>query len=284
MTTPATPTNPTDLKPVPGTGKKGLFVIFGVPKSGKSTEAASALQDSLYIMSDPNLLHFYETWLLKSPQGAGLAMPKRQLVIDAYSVDGMPQFDEHGNLCAIPQKDTLEKYLGMAVGRALQAKAAGQPPPWRNLVIDEAGTFWARVYSEILPTCFTKKGELNPLAAHGQIIDWTIKILDLVRQVRVCGMNVCVVAHDQEPDPQNDKKGGPKFPNQSVMRTFAAQADGVFRRAFEDRDPMSPSARIWEIHGKQNWMTGTRGMPDTAFTAVRDASFAKVLEMNGFTP
>jgi len=264
--------------------KKGFFVIFGPPGAGKSTEAAATFPDAAYIMSSPNILQFYQNDYLPAQKGSGLAMPRRVLCIDQYSIDGKVEVLANGMPKPVSQKGTLEYYLDMIVARSLVAHGKGEPLPWRNLVIDEVGTFWSRVHAEIEPTILTRSGAIDTRGAYGVLGKWSRARTDYLRQLLVCGMNVVLVGHDQEPDPQAEKKGGPKFPTQQIMRELCADADGVLYRGFEDREVGQPSARVWLAHGRQNWLSKLRGMPDRMFAEIKDWPLKRIITTAGFEP
>lgn len=264
--------------------KKGFFLLFGPPGGGKSTEAAATFPESIYLMSSPNILQFYEEEYLKTPEAKArnLRMPKRVLCIDKFSIDKKIELLPNGMPKPVAQKSALEQYIDQVVVRAMQAYAKGEPPPWRNLIIDEVGTFWSRVFEEIAPTILTRNGAIDTRGAFGATASWSRNRTDYLRQLLVCGMNVVLVGHDQEPDPQSEKKGGPKFPSQQIMREMCADADGVLLRGFEDREIGQPSSRIWLVHGRQNWLSKIRGMPDSKFAEVKDWPLHKIIESSGF--
>ncbi|APU88857.1 hypothetical protein Rctr197k_026 [Virus Rctr197k] len=266
--------------------QKGLFILFGPPGGGKSTEAAATFPESIYLMSSPNILQFYENNYLTTPEAKArsLKMPKRVLCIDQFSIDGKVEKLPNGLPKPVAQKATLETYLDQVVVRALQTKSENQPPPWKNLIIDETGTFWSRVHMEIEPTVTTRSGAVDTRGGYGVLARWSRNRVDYLRQLLVCGMNVVFVGHDQEPDPTQERKGGPKMPSQGVMREMCADADAVLLRGFEDREIGQPSARVWLAHGRQNWITKIRGLPDSMFTQIKDWSLHQLVTNAGFEP
>ena len=296
---------------------KGLVVPYGPPGGGKSTESLKAFQKSLYVASAPNNAHFFKVWL-KSPEGqaAGLALPHREFVYDVYAnIDSwdpnkdakgepIPQIQVGANGLPVPlsTKLRLEQTLHAIATKALAERAAGQPPSYQNLIIDEAGTFWARVFEEIVPTCLTNAGKTDTRAAYGVLASWSRYMVDLMRAVLMAGMNVCLVAHDGDPDPGTGKKGGPKFPSKAIMGELCAAADIVAMREVEDRtaqvnrganvDPgalvIAPKSegprRIWLVHASQNWLSKIRGVPDSMFEQVKDMEFADLIRLGGYEP
>lgn len=262
--------------------RKGFFVLFGPPGAGKSTEAASTFQDSVYFTSSPNILQFYENDFLKTTAGAGLRMPKRIMCIDQFSIDGKVELLGNGMPKPVSQKGTLEAYLQNVIVKALQAKGANQAPPWKNLIIDEAGTFWDRVHHEIEPTVLSRNGAVDTRGAFGVMGKWSRMVTDNLRQLLVCDMNVILVAHSQDPDPSSEKQGGPKFPSANIMKQICADADAVLYRGFEDREAGKPSSRVWLAHGRQNWITKIRGLPDSMYGEIRDWPLGKIISASGF--
>ena len=260
--------------------QKGFFVLFGPPGVGKSTEAAATFPESIYLQSSPNLLKFYENEFSKThPE---LKMPKRVAVIDKFSLDGKVEVLGNGMPRPVPQKATLDGFIDQIVNRSLVAHGHGEPPPWRNVVIDEVGTFWSRVHEEIEPTVTTRSGAIDTRGAYGVLARWSRNRIDYLRQLLVCGMNVVFVGHDQEPDPSQDRKGGPKLPSQQIMREICADADGVLLRGYEDREIGQPAARVWLAHGRQNWITKVRGLPDTLYAEMKNWPLRKIIESAGF--
>ena len=267
-------------------GAKGLFVIFGPPGASKSTEAAATFQDSLYITSAKNGLQYYTNDFIKTPYAKErkLTLPRRELCIDIFNVDNKVDIRD-GVMQRFSQKQALEHYvINLALRQALLAKSEGKAPPWKNLVIDEAGTFWVRVFEEIVPTCLNKAGVVDTLKGFGKLGEWSNYFVNHLRQFLFADMNVCLVAHAQEPDPSSDKKGAPKFPSQGVAHQICADADGVLYRGFEDREIGKPSNRIWLAHGRQNWLSKMRGLPDHRFGEIKDWPLSQILREAGFEP
>ena len=128
-------------------------------------------------------------------------------------------------------------------------------------------------------------------------------LTDEIRQLTNVGMNVCMIAHDREPDPSKDKQGGPKFFSEGVMKQLCADADGVIMR--ELKDPQvelkldappaevqaaiaaakdKPSERLWRVHGSEKWAAKLRGLSDTRFGEIRRMELELILPLAGFEP
>jgi hypothetical protein len=248
-------------------------------------------QDALYISSSPNVTHFYRQWLLTPDgQASGLRPPKREVLVDLYNIDGDVKLAANGMPVLRPQKATIEALVTQFVTKCLQEGARGEPLTYRNLIIDEMGTLWSRAHAEIVPTCVTKSGKINTLEAHGKSAEWSSRLTDLLRQT-LAFANVAVVAHAQEPVPAEDRKGGPKCPNQSTMHKLCADADGVLHRVLQDAqididDPTKSTAarRLWRVHASEHWLSKIRGLPDSDFERIAEMPLPEILKLAGFEP
>lgn len=297
--------------------KKGIVIPFGPPGGGKTTEALKTFQGSLLIASSENNAHFYKQLLrTNDPQVAGMGPPRRELVYDLFAnidswdpnkdADGNPipqiQMGDGGLPVPLSTKLRLEQTFHSIATKALAEKASGQPLTYRNLIIDEAGTFWARVFEETVPTCVTQAGKIDTRAAYGVMASWSRYQINLLKAACMAGMNVVLVAHDGDPDPGTGKKGGPKFPSKAIMSELCALAEVVAMREIEDAasavdlgadaNPAALAAvkknegpkRLWRVHGTQNWLSKIRGVPDSMFEQVKTMELADILRLAGFEP
>lgn len=290
-------------------GKKGYFVLFGTPGGGKSYEAAETFQNSFSFLSAPNNQLFYEQTLPRPGKGPA----RRTVVLDRYAlydsaVPGPPKIvlGTDGLPTVLPQKTLFDNIIGQVTRRIITEGAQGLPLTYSNVIIDEAGAFWFRVFREMAATSVNSSGKLDMLKAYTALETWSTEVIDLLRQVTQFGANVCIIAHDRDPDIGADKLGGPKFPSQAVMKQLCADADGVLLRQMEDQktvldlsgsvDPtvlaaqMAATAkpqvaqRYWRAHASQHWMSKLRGLPDSAFEEIRGLPLERIITMAGFTP
>jgi hypothetical protein len=308
------------IQPIQAAGrlhKKGYFVLFGPPGGGKSFAGAKAFQNGLALLSAPNNLHFYEQWLaLPEGQASGKRPPRRTIVLDKYAMidSWVPpgqigswdrpaiNIGQDGLPIPIPQKTWLENLLLQAIRRGLYEKAAGLPLTYQNILLDEAGTLWTRVFEEISATSYNKEGKRDTLAAYNIGETWSRSLVDLLRAAPLAGMNVSLVAHDKDPEPEKDKQGGPKFFSQAVMKQICADADGVFHRYVEDEevaidlsDPAKmalalmeakkrPPRRRWRVYISKDWQSKFRGIPDSMMASIRDMELEDIIPLGGFAP
>lgn len=267
---------------------KGFFILFGAPGTGKSTAAAETFPDSFYLSSSPNVLQFYKVQAKKY----GLPLPVKEVVLDVYSNDGKMTPGPDGSPVRVPQKAWLEEYLKMLKLRISHDLKNGGALKYKNIVIDECGTFWNRVFAEIEPLSLTKDGtKVDGFASFKNMGKWSNDFVTELRQFNTYGLNVCLICHDAEPEKEKDKKGGPKMPSQTIARQLAADADGVLLRAMEDPpiDLDKPTEkkrarRVWVAHGSQHWLSKLRGLPDDEFEAVKELKLKEILERAGFEP
>ena len=272
---------------------KGFFILCGPPGGGKSFEAAHAFPQSLYIKSSPNVLQFYEQWLVSPPGiASGLALPATTVTVDVFSInEAAPQVDTAGNLIRIPQYQTLTGMLVALVQECTINRGQNLGPsyggvPIRNVVIDEGSTFWQRIFSEIKPLCFANSGNPDTRKAFGETAEWSVMITDQLRLLPTLGVNVCFVTHDQEPEIAAGKKGGPKVVSQGIMRTMTADADGVLLRVLERPPPEAALGtkpmRKWRAHSSPDWITKLRGVSDEQFEMMADMNLSQILALAGY--
>lgn len=225
-------------------GSKGLFVVFGAVGASKSTEVMTAFQDAFLISTRPNQIAFYKQWLVSEEgKASGKRLPTREVVLDAYAVDGQMTIDPRTGLpIHVPQKATLEYLISEIMKKAVAERAqilAGKlaRPTYRNLVIDEAGTFWERIFAEIAPLAMTKDGRPDGFRAYGIMNEWTLAITEFLRQFTWCGMNVCLVCHDR--DPSSGRKGGANVVSENIGKKMTAASDGALMRVIVDQTTSS---------------------------------------------
>lgn len=299
--------------------RKGYFLIYGPPGGGKSFAAAKTFPNSLSILSAPNNQHFYYQWLqLPAGKASGKGLPKRVIVLDKYAMmdSGIPP-GEFGSFTRprimvgpdqlpipFPQKQTFEGLLMQVARKSLYERAAGLPLTYQNVIIDEGGALWQRIFIEISATSFTKEGRHNPLGAYNLGETWSVQCVDLFRAIVMAGLNVVVVAHDKDPEPEKDKQGGPKFFSQAVMKQMTADSDGNFYRYVEDQKPpvidmtadpavvaaaiaaakRMPPKRLWRVYLSEHRESKLRGIPDEMMDQVREMDLEQIIPLSGFAP
>lgn len=267
---------------------KGSFILYGVPGTGKSTAALQTFQDALYIASSPNNAQFYKQWL-QCPEGkaSGKKLPKREMVLDMFSLtlDGKVYPQRQG----VSQLQHLNANIKKVVDDCLDASAAGKPAPYNYVILDELGTFWARVFEEIKPTVLNREGKLDGLGAFNVAAKWSRDICNYMRQLLSVNVGLCVITHDQEPEKEKDRKGGPKLISQGVQRELCADFDGVLLALLEDpevdiNNPGAPkrSKRIWRVHGSQHHLSKLRGMPDEMFDTIHEWPLDRIIPAAGY--
>lgn len=324
---------------------KCMGIVYGSPGVGKSFEVCKMLPNSLHLASSPNVIRFYKQWLL-TPEGqaSGLTLPKREIVCDQYMVydswgmlhdaQGRPLRNDKGQ--PIPYTETDPKtglftpintaqFLGYfldtiilreAIPAALRARYAGEPPLYENVIIDELGTLYNRVF-EAIPPVVTKKGVVDEFAPYKTMTTWSRDLIAKLRQCLMAGMNVFFVSHAQDYNPRTGAPGGPKFVSKAIMDEVCADTDVVMLRLLEEPKvefalpplskpgaaPAESSAafpspeesaaaagnisaprRIWRLHSSPQYLTKIRGIPDSMFEKVKTMEGADILALAGFAP
>lgn len=282
--------------------RKGCHVIFGPPGAGKSVEAARTFQNSLYIASSPTILAYYRTWM-RTPEGQAekAALPKKQYIIDPYSVTILDQdekeiYFESNLVDGMPQRinglQHIEHAINSVVKACHAAKAAGQPPPYDHVVLDELRALWLLAFHEILPNSFNDKGKLDTRMAYGTLAKWSVDIIAKLRSILSVGVGIGIVTHEQEPD--GDKKGGPSVVGQAAGKDLHQAADTIIMRTIEDA-PLDMKGllgdevpkdgtvtvgarRVWVAKASTKWATKIRGISDERFDEIKTWTLRQILE------
>ena len=255
-------------------GRKGFFVLFGPAGSAKTTEALKTFQNALYLCSAEGLSQYFDVWL-ETPEGraSGVKPPKHIVTIDQYSLNGSPiRVDAKRQMIKIPQKETFEDAIVDVTLALSDDRAAGRPPRFPNVIIDEASVFWDRFFIELKAEMsvgrdmkgnqIEKNGDGR--AQHGALQVWTRQVIDRFRTVISMGANLVAVCHDQEPElAQNGsmKRGGALMPNQRVAKIFAADAHMALLSGWEEGSLTSNEVKhVWLAHASKSWNSKARGI------------------------
>lgn len=287
-----------------------LLVTCGVPKTGKTAAVLEAFQDSLLILSSRSNSYYYEKRTRSTKPFTRMVggverkfhyrAPKKIKLIDTHSTNLLGSHEEYtwdvkpktqlGKWMAdangtrflqvdpegtvpmpVRQMEELEKTILHVVSLTVQAENKGEPPPFKNVIIDEWGKFMDRVYEEILPSCLSASGKINPLAAFPMIGAWVEKMMNWLKQLTARGVNVCIVCHDRDPSINQkgeSRPGGPKAPSAAVAYNMVGLADGCIQRYFKDPEPGAKNEdgtpkktqRLWRVSGSEQWNVGLRGI------------------------
>lgn len=199
-----------------------IVLLYGAPKSGKSTDLACAFQNAFYITSASGVLHPYRDLRSKSPE-VGL----------------VPISGQAGNEATIPLEvlkagQTLQFLYGV-LGRVYQLVAAGQFP-FRAIVFDEFDV----MLDWIWPTL--KAENSGKWADPWSLMDQTALLL--LQEPKSWGLAVGVVMHEDPPKYHLDGtlkyRGGPSTPVGKMRESLCAVADVALRITLEeDKGPVA---------------------------------------------
>lgn len=307
---------------------KPCIIVCGKPKLGKSTEVFKSFQNSLAILSSENNPHYYKKLLNGKLKGVILPdgttpkyKPPRKIKLIDVSVTGVSEEyswlkprdtkpvraklmqDALGNqflqpdstgdrFMPVPQIVELEKTISSVVLQSQTAIDKGEKPKYDNVIIDEWGEFMDRAHSEIIPTSFSEKGKLDTRAAFLTTGEWVAKIVNQLKQLIPCGVGVCLVMHDREPDGSGKvfKAGGPKGPSANMSRKLVAMTDGAIQRVMIDPEDGAKDAdgkllkpmRIWKATASEAWDIGLRGLEPEDEDRIGSMELEEILTLAGF--
>jgi hypothetical protein len=205
-------------------------------------------------------------------------------------VNGAPiTLDKNNVPVLIKQRDTFEQVVEDITVRLSLDRAAGKPPTYRNIIVDEASVFWDRFFIECAAACI-KDGNRDGRAHHGALQVWTRQVVDRFRTVLALGANLVAIAHDSEADPERGRKAGPSMPNKKTTNIFAADAHLSILSDFEDgtidavTGTMTPARHIWLAAPSKKTTTKIRGIPNQRLHELRYWPLDQVIREAGFEP
>lgn len=287
---------------------KPFIICCGAPKHGKTTSVLKSFQNSLTILTANNNGHYYRKLLTTTlKDNPNYKPPKKIKLIDTHAtgVSGEYQWLKPGDakstfgrldgdqivadpaggmLMPVSQIQEFERTVSTMVTKSLQCVGAGQPPPYDNLVVDEMGELLDRVHAEITPMCISEKsGKLDGRMAFTETGAWTQRMATLMRQLTTCGVGVCLVMHDREPD--EGKKGGPRAPSASIAKKLVALSDGAIQLNIKDikgEDGKVRVQRYWNAMSSEQWDIGLRGLEPEDAERIGPMELIEILELCGF--
>ena len=281
------------------------FMVIGAPGTGKSYEMLKALQDAYVIFTGKNNGHFYFTNLKKGKlDPKEYKLPKRMMLLESYgfgatkedyaSIDTIEMqkgsVGADGQPLPISAMRRVDGLIDVLIKKTREAAEAGQPPPYANVIIDEAGELLARVYAEILPTCLTNSGAQDVRGAFLQTENWVLAFSNKLRLLNSYGVGVGLVFHDREPDER--AKGGAAAPSRGIARKLAAATDATLMRYMMDFEEeidvggkkvkKRKARRFWDGRASETWDIKLRGLDDDELDQITQMELVDILPFAGF--
>ena len=191
-----------------------IVLLYGAPKSGKSTDMACAFQNAFYVTSASGVLHPYRALQATNPQLASIGASA-------------------GNECTIPLSvlqggQTLQFVQGV-LGTIYQLMTAGRFP-WRAVVFDEFDVMLDWMWPPL------KAANSGKWADPWGVMDQTACML--LQEPKSWGLAVGVVMHEDPPkyhlDGSLKYRGGPTTPVGKMRESLCAIADVALRITLEE--------------------------------------------------
>ncbi len=200
------------------------YCIYGQAKTRKSGQIAQAFQKGLFLLSSPNVLLGFASWVVKNP-ASGLRLPKN-VVINEFKKGSADQE-------RINNWDSVHTAV-----RAYMTRCDREPGTYDALIIDEMSTFAKRWVSDLSnldlypEMASAKTGKLDIFRVYQVINDYVRYLCQGV--VQASQTNVVMVCHEVGPKYDADTgalkgMGGPDFPTGNAQKDATHDADATLR-------------------------------------------------------
>lgn len=210
-------------------------VVFGQAGTGKSTEVARSFQESLFVVSDPNVLRPYESWRALHPEEGlkRLSFTHLEAAKDFDAAESMrvvvvpkSRLLPDGSKVRVNNKERVDEILTQFAQATLAGKAKS-----KGLVFDEWSEFAARALVEM-------QVQHSGWKVYQPFYAWHSDIIDTQRNL---GVPFVFIHHAVEPQFENGDegggkviaKGGPKMPTVKLVGQWCAAVDAVLHREVE---------------------------------------------------
>lgn len=264
--------------------KRGIFVFYGDPGTGKSEQAAHCFQRSFHLITSPSVTKFYESRVHRNFYPDTRVLPVKQHPMPKYKMEVT------GDKATRVRVNTSEVMVNSVLAVAEQAavlRAQGRPLKYWNFVIDELGAAYNRIYQQLYESTYSaeraKRHEhpYDSRTAFRLMKEWSAEFFDTLAILPVLGLNVCAVAHEREADIKEGHRGGPLLVSKSTITDATGFADGALRRYLKN-DLTGWAHRRWACYNSE-WQTSKlRGMEPEDCLVLDDFYADDILTASGY--
>jgi len=245
--------------------KHPTILVYGPAGTGKTTELIIAFQNAPVWKTAETVTRPYYSWLRElKPEDFARAMFDWKKANAANSTH--PLFESYATQAGLNAVQELTGYRALMdeihvpahisnwgyfeslKNGFLSMHAAGQPPPFPGVIIDEGTEVIRRIYSEMLvhPQFFTNKGKLDLFAVMRAMEKW---LIDFCEAFRSMGMLLAFTGQEGPPQLFEERdslhygkqkyKGGPVVPFGSLRKTWAHALDICIRITLQSGNALS---------------------------------------------
>lgn len=192
-------------------------IVYGYPKTGKSTDVACAFQSAYFITTDPGVLHPYRVRRAQRPE------------LGLCDIGPGAQNEVTIPFTVMEQGQTFQ-FIEQVLARIYALVQAGRFP-YRAVVYDEFNVMLDKMWPTVRAQHDPRNRQNDPWGAMDTLA------CNLLRGPKSVGLAVGAVMHDTPPSYNEDGSlkycGGPQTPIGRMRRSLVAAADVALRITLE---------------------------------------------------
>jgi hypothetical protein len=215
-------------------------IIYGVAKTGKSSDALKTYSKGLWLVHSPNVMDAYKSEIEAEFEARGEELDDEKLnaLVPKHIVCHETKLDADGNEVEIDNYQFLQEKLRAFQQRCRADEALPEGDPRRRdytaLVLDEATVFFKRALKnmqniDVYAEHRSRAGKLDMFAVYRTLGEFERYLLRVVPQA--CKKTIVLICNEKPPTDNEGIRtlGGPDLASQGVAKDATHDADAVLQ-------------------------------------------------------